>query len=83
MFNQSHYKSSHQRFPWQVTYNFYGSVDQKIVFADVDKFIRSGPTTFCRRGLTDLNRWRVGLMEKGIALIDFEKIDSMVQVHGR
>jgi len=31
----------------------------------------------------DLYRWRVGLMEKGVALIDFEKIDSMVQVHGR
>ena len=30
----------------------------------------------------DLDRWRVGLMEQGIALIDFEKIDSMVQVHG-
>ena len=30
----------------------------------------------------DSHRWRVGLMEKGIALIDFEQIDSMVQVHG-
>jgi len=57
-------------------------MDQKVVFADVDKFIRSGLATFCRRELTDLNRWRIGLMERGVALIDFEKIDSMVQVHG-
>ena len=27
-------------------------------------------------------RWRVALMEKGIALIDFENIDQMIQVHG-
>jgi len=83
MFDQSCYKSTHRRLPPQVTYNFYGAVDQTVVFADVDKFIRSGLTPFHRRGLTDLYRWRVGLMEKGIALIDFENIDSMVQVHGR
>lgn len=71
-----------RRFPRQVTYNFYGAVDQKVVFADVNKFIRSGLAIFCGRELTNLNRWRVGLMEKGIALIDFEKVDSMVQVHG-
>ena len=28
-------------------------------------------------------RWRVALMEKGIALIDFENIDQMIQVHGK
>ena len=58
-------------------------MDQKVVFADVDKFIRLGLAPFCRSGLMEPHRWRVGLMERGIALIDFEKIDSMVQVHGR
>ncbi|KAG8799216.1 Non-classical phosphatidylinositol transfer protein (PITP) [Serendipita sp. 398] len=48
-----------------VTYNFYGSTDPNVVFKDVEQFLR----------------WRVGLMEKGVALIDFETIDSMVQVH--
>ncbi|EJD07682.1 CRAL/TRIO domain-containing protein [Fomitiporia mediterranea MF3/22] len=49
-----------------VTYNLYGgNQDLKAVFGDVDRFIR----------------WRVQLMEKGIALIDFENIDQMVQVH--
>jgi len=28
------------------------------------------------------SRWRVQLMERGIALIDFVNVDSMVQVHG-
>ncbi|KAG8813075.1 Non-classical phosphatidylinositol transfer protein (PITP) [Serendipita sp. 399] len=48
-----------------VTYNFYGSTDPNVVFKDVDQFLR----------------WRVALMEKGVALIDFETTDSMVQVH--
>lgn len=48
-----------------VTYNFYGSTDPNIVFKDVDQFLR----------------WRVGLMERGIQLINFETVDSMVQVH--
>ncbi|KIJ55626.1 hypothetical protein M422DRAFT_24194 [Sphaerobolus stellatus SS14] len=49
-----------------VTYNIYGgSQDLKAVFGDVPRFLR----------------WRVSLMEKGIALLDFETIDQMVQVH--
>jgi len=28
------------------------------------------------------SRWRIQLMERGIALIDFVTVDSMVQVHG-
>jgi len=49
-----------------VTYNIYGgNKDLKVVFSDVKRFIR----------------WRVSLMEKGVALIDFENVDSMVQVH--
>ncbi|KZV91507.1 CRAL/TRIO domain-containing protein [Exidia glandulosa HHB12029] len=49
-----------------VTYNLYGEVkDNKAVFGDVKRFIR----------------WRVQLMEKGVALLDFETVDQMVQVH--
>ncbi|KLO12735.1 CRAL/TRIO domain-containing protein [Schizopora paradoxa] len=49
-----------------VTYNLYGAnKDLKAVFGDVDRFIR----------------WRVALMEKGIAKMDFETVDQMVQVH--
>ncbi|KAF9646226.1 CRAL/TRIO domain-containing protein [Thelephora ganbajun] len=49
-----------------VTYNIYGGdKDIAAVFADVPKFIR----------------WRVQLMERGITLIDFTNVDSMVQVH--
>jgi len=49
-----------------ITYNVYGgNKDLKAVFGDFDRFMR----------------WRVGLMERGLRLIDFETIDSMVQVH--
>ncbi|KDQ13018.1 hypothetical protein BOTBODRAFT_112040 [Botryobasidium botryosum FD-172 SS1] len=49
-----------------ITYNVYGgNKDLKAVFGDFDRFMR----------------WRVGLMEKGLKLIDFETVDSMVQVH--
>jgi len=49
-----------------VTYNIYGgNQDIAAVFADVPRFIR----------------WRVQLMERGIDLIDFVNVDSMVQVH--
>ncbi|EIM86857.1 CRAL/TRIO domain-containing protein [Stereum hirsutum FP-91666 SS1] len=49
-----------------VTYNVYGGEqDLKAVFGDVPRFLR----------------WRVQLMEKGIEEIDFETVDSMVQVH--
>ncbi|KAI8988040.1 CRAL-TRIO domain-containing protein [Mycotypha africana] len=48
-----------------VTYNFYGGIDQDIVFGDIDKFIR----------------WRVQLMERGVQAIDFVHTDAMIQVH--
>ncbi|KAI9310885.1 CRAL-TRIO domain-containing protein [Dichotomocladium elegans] len=48
-----------------VCYNFYGNLDQEKVFGDKERFIR----------------WRVQLMEKGVQLIDFTEVDSMVQVH--
>jgi len=49
-----------------VTYNLYGgNSDLRSVFSDKERFIR----------------WRVSLMEKGVALLDFETVDQMVQVH--
>ncbi|KAG2222134.1 hypothetical protein INT45_007570 [Circinella minor] len=48
-----------------VCYNFYGELDQEAVFGDIQKFIR----------------WRIQLMEKGVQLIDFTTVDTMVQVH--
>jgi len=49
-----------------VTYNVYGgNNDMAAAFSPVERFIR----------------WRVQLMERGITLIDFVNVDSMVQVH--
>lgn len=49
-----------------VQYNIYGGdVDTTKVFADTAKFLR----------------WRVGLMEKGCLMLDFETVDQMIQVH--
>ncbi|EJD43830.1 CRAL/TRIO domain-containing protein [Auricularia subglabra TFB-10046 SS5] len=49
-----------------VTWNIYGNIaDSKTVFGDLKRFIR----------------WRVQLMERGVALLDFENIDQMIQVH--
>ncbi|KAI5118679.1 hypothetical protein M0805_003616 [Coniferiporia weirii] len=49
-----------------VNYNIYGGEnDLKAIFGDTNRFIR----------------WRVQLMEKGIALLDFENVDQMIQVH--
>ncbi|TCD69463.1 Non-classical phosphatidylinositol transfer protein (PITP) [Steccherinum ochraceum] len=47
------------------TYNLYGGSNIKTVFSDVPRFIR----------------WRVQLMERSIELLDFEKVDQMVQIH--
>lgn len=46
-------------------WNVYGAVDTKKTFSDLNRFLR----------------WRVSLMERGVALLDFETIDQMVQVH--
>ncbi|KAF8906200.1 CRAL TRIO domain-containing protein [Gymnopilus junonius] len=49
-----------------VVYNVYGgNQDLKAVFGDVRRFIR----------------WRVALMERSVALLDFLEIDQMVQIH--
>ncbi|KAH0836536.1 CRAL-TRIO domain-containing protein [Lanmaoa asiatica] len=49
-----------------VTYNLYGAnKDLDAVFGDVQRFLR----------------WRVAFMEKSIALLDFETVDQMVQIH--
>ncbi|KAJ2827762.1 Non-classical phosphatidylinositol transfer protein (PITP) [Coemansia erecta] len=48
-----------------VTYNFYGGVDNKQVFGDLDRFLR----------------WRVQLHERGMRELDFVDIADMVQVH--
>ncbi|KAJ2129742.1 Non-classical phosphatidylinositol transfer protein (PITP) [Coemansia sp. RSA 921] len=48
-----------------VTYNFYGGVDNKQVFGDLDRFLR----------------WRVQLHERGMQQLDFVNVADMVQVH--
>ncbi|KIK78506.1 hypothetical protein PAXRUDRAFT_163858 [Paxillus rubicundulus Ve08.2h10] len=49
-----------------VIYNLYGATkDLNAVFGDVQRFLR----------------WRVAFMEKSIALLDFETVDQMVQIH--
>ncbi|KAJ1666209.1 Non-classical phosphatidylinositol transfer protein (PITP) [Coemansia sp. RSA 1646] len=48
-----------------VTYNFYGSLDNKAVFGDLDRFLR----------------WRVQLHERGMRMVDFVNTADMVQVH--
>lgn len=66
------------------SYNIYGGgTDTTAVFADVSKFVRCYSLfAVFSQCLTGSSRWRVQLMETGIALIDFANIDSMVQVHG-
>ncbi|KAF9218625.1 CRAL/TRIO domain-containing protein [Gyrodon lividus] len=49
-----------------VIYNLYGAnKDLNAVFEDVQRFLR----------------WRVAFMEESIALLDFETVDQMVQIH--
>ncbi|KAK0239032.1 CRAL-TRIO domain-containing protein [Armillaria nabsnona] len=48
-----------------VVYNIYGATNVKAAFSDVKRFLR----------------WRVTLMEKSLALLDFETIDQTVQIH--
>ncbi|KAK0202730.1 CRAL-TRIO domain-containing protein [Desarmillaria ectypa] len=48
-----------------VVYNIYGAKNVKAAFSDVRRFLR----------------WRVSLMEKSLALLDFETVDQTVQVH--
>lgn len=49
-----------------ISYNLYGaSKDLDAIFSDTQRFLR----------------WRVAFMEESIALLDFETIDQMVQIH--
>ncbi|KAK0467166.1 CRAL-TRIO domain-containing protein [Desarmillaria tabescens] len=48
-----------------VVYNIYGAKNVKVAFSDVQRFLR----------------WRVSLMEKSLALLDFETVDQTVQIH--
>ncbi|KAJ2489167.1 Non-classical phosphatidylinositol transfer protein (PITP) [Coemansia sp. RSA 2050] len=48
-----------------VTYNFYGSLDNKQVFGDLERFLR----------------WRVQLHERGMQGLDFVNVADMIQVH--
>ncbi|KAJ2864817.1 Non-classical phosphatidylinositol transfer protein (PITP) [Coemansia erecta] len=48
-----------------VTYNFYGNLDNKTVFGDLERFLR----------------WRVQLHERGMRAVDFVNTSDMVQVH--
>ncbi|KAJ1801369.1 Non-classical phosphatidylinositol transfer protein (PITP) [Coemansia sp. RSA 2399] len=48
-----------------VTYNFYGNLDNKAVFGDLERFLR----------------WRVQLHERGMRAVDFVNTSDMVQVH--
>ncbi|KAJ2826504.1 Non-classical phosphatidylinositol transfer protein (PITP) [Coemansia sp. 'formosensis'] len=48
-----------------VTYNFYGNLDNKQVFGDLDRFLR----------------WRVQLQERGMRMLDFVNVADMIQVH--
>ncbi|KAJ8590142.1 CRAL TRIO domain-containing protein [Rhizopogon salebrosus TDB-379] len=49
-----------------ISYNLYGAnQDLNAVFSDVQRFLR----------------WRVAFMEQSIALLDFETVDQMIQVH--
>ncbi|KII87493.1 hypothetical protein PLICRDRAFT_699853 [Plicaturopsis crispa FD-325 SS-3] len=50
-----------------VTYNLYGAAAKDVagVFGDIQRFLR----------------WRVSLMEKSIALLDFTTTDQVIQVH--
>jgi len=49
-----------------ITYNVYGgNTDLQAVFGDLDRFLR----------------WRVGIMEKSLRLLDFRTVDTLLQVH--
>ncbi|KAH9041271.1 CRAL-TRIO domain-containing protein [Lactarius pseudohatsudake] len=66
VFNGFGHVYGHDKEGQPVVYNVYGgNNDLKTAFSDVQRFIR----------------WRVALMERGVKLIDFEKVDQMVQVH--
>ncbi|KAH8986116.1 CRAL-TRIO domain-containing protein [Lactarius akahatsu] len=72
VFNGFGHVYGHDKEGQPVVYNIYGgNNDLKTAFSDVQRFIRH---------ISEL-LWRVALMERGVKLIDFEKVDQMVQVH--
>ncbi len=69
-------------------YNLYGAnKDLKAVFGDVDRFIRyislpsSRQSVLCACNYI-FKQVESRLMERGIAEMDLETVDQMVQVHG-
>lgn len=69
-----------------VTYNMYGGdIDMKEVFGDVQRFLRYVLLYICIDAKIKnwTYRWRVGLMERSIELLNFETHDQVVQIHGK
>jgi len=66
IFGKLGYIYGHDKEGRPVVYNLYGAnKDLDAVFGDVNRFLR----------------WRVAFMERSIALLDFETVDQMVQIH--
>ncbi|TFK39893.1 CRAL-TRIO domain-containing protein [Crucibulum laeve] len=66
IFGQLGHVYGHDKEGRPVVYNLYGAnKDLKAVFGDVQRFIR----------------WRVALMERSVALLDFREIDQTIQIH--
>lgn len=67
------------------SYNIYGG-DQnlKSAFKDVQRFVRCVWLSLLSPMTTadHTHSWRVALMEKSVALLDFNKVDQMIQIHG-
>lgn len=66
VFGQLGYNFGHDKAGRPVVYNVYGgNENSSVVFGDIQRFLR----------------WRVALMEKSIARLDFMELDDMIQVH--
>ncbi|KAJ2612643.1 Non-classical phosphatidylinositol transfer protein (PITP) [Coemansia sp. RSA 1365] len=65
VFGKVGYLYGHDTAGRPVTYNFYGGLDNKLVFGDLDRFLR----------------WRVQLHERGMQQLDFVDVADMLQVH--
>jgi len=65
VFGQVAHIFGHDKQGRPVVYNLYGGKNNAAVFGDLQRFIR----------------WRIALMEKSIAKLDFTEVDDMIQVH--
>jgi hypothetical protein len=66
IFGNVGYISGHDKEGRPVVYNIYGGKqDLKVVFGDVNRFIR----------------WRVALMERSVTQLDFNEVDQTIQIH--